>query len=358
MKSESAEFDIRDVARLAGVSLGSASRAINGAPHVSAKTQAKVERAVAALGYKPNHAARALRSRLSRTIGCLVPDIANPLYAVVLGALEQKFRANGYMLLLASSGNDPRREVEALARFSQRGMDGVVIAPGHERDPALNGALAQLTMPVVIFDRVLPSPHDCLLIDPGIGIADAMRRLFQLGHRRIALVLSTGDSHPVRSRLDGYAAAYAAAGIAVPRELIVQIESVAASAFAEMAALLAGPDRPTAVIAPGTRALHSTLRAIASAGLAVPRDISVISVGDTDFAQEHEPALSVLALDVPEAARRMAGMLLGRIEGVELPCSEERVPLVYLERASVGPAPAVGGRTLAGHVEESEPCAR
>lgn len=333
MALEKSKVDLRDVARLAGVSLGSASRAINGTG-ASAEVRLKVERAVAALGYRPNHAARALRSRLSRTIGCLLPDIGNPLYAEVFRALEDEFRQQGYLLLLANGGNDAQREVDTLAMFTQRGMDGVILAPGSEKDPMLSQALQALPMPAVVFDRELPGDYDSLVIDHAAGIRQAVDRLLALDHRRIALVLWKGDTRPVRRRIQGYRAAFAAANLAVP-DLVVQAQGVNASAFSEISELLARPSPPSAIIVQGTHMLNSALRAIAARGLRVPKDLSVIAIGDTVFAREYEPAMSVLMIDLVDTARRMASLLFARMTTSDAPFRREHVELQYLERASV-----------------------
>lgn len=335
MKADKGRVDLRDVARLAGVSLGSASRAMNGAG-ASAATREKVERAAATLGWRPNHAAQALRSRLSRTVGCLLPDIGNPLYAQVFRALEDEFLALGYLPLLANGANDLERELRTLSMFMQRGMDGVILAPGNERSPELVEALRTLPMPAVVFDRELPGAHDSVVIDHAAGVRVAVERLMALGHRAIALVLWQGETRPVRRRIQGYKAAYAAAGLPVP-ELIVQAQSVTASAFEEIAELLARPARPTALIVQGTHMLNSALRAVASRGLRMPQDVSIVAIGDTAFARDHEPAVSVLTIDMADAARRLARLLVDRIAEPGLPARRERVELRYEERASVVP---------------------
>lgn len=333
MTSTKAKVDLRDVARLAGVSLGSASRAINGAG-ASQAVQQKVEQAAALLGYRPNHAAQSLRSRLSRTLGCLLPDIANPLYAQVFRALEDELLGVGYLPLLANGANDEDREVRALSMFTHRGMDGVILAPGNERSARLADALKALPMPAVVFDRELPGQHDSVLIDHAAGVRGAVERLMQLGHRRIALAVWQGDTRPVRRRIQGYRAAFTGAGLGVP-DLVVQAENVTASAFAEISGLLARPHSPTALIVQGTHMLTSALRAVAARGLRMPEDISIIAIGDTPFAREHDPAVSVLTIDMQVAARHLVSLVLSRINEPSLPARRERVDLRYEHRGSV-----------------------
>jgi LacI family transcriptional regulator len=326
MNAAKQKIDLRDVARLAGVSLGSASRAMNGAG-ASAATQEKV-----------NHAARVLRSRLSRTVGCLLPDISNPLYAQVFRALEDEFLRHDYLLLLANGANDVDRETKALGTFTQRGMDGVILAPGNERNAALVEALRVLPMPAVVFDREVSGAHDAVLIDHAGGVRRVVEHLLGLRHRDIALVLWQGDTRPVRRRVQGFRTAFQAAGLPVP-DLLVQARSVTASVKAEVTELLARPDRPTALIVQGTHMLNSALRAIAARGLQVPRDISVVAIGDTPFAAEHDPAVSVLDIDQAETARCLVDLLLTRIADNNLPQRKARVGLRYVERDSVAAPP-------------------
>lgn len=339
MKKKEKGADIRDVAALAGVSVGSASRVINGAENVSPATREKVERAIAALGYQPNHAAQSLRSRSSKTIGCLFTDVTNPLYARLFRALEERLRAEGYMLLLANGLNDAQREVQTLALFGRRGMDGVIAAPGNERDPKVLAALAALPMPVVVLDRDIAVPGcDAVLFDHAAGMKEAMAHLFALGHRRIALALWRAASRPVRRRIEGYRAAYRAAGLAPPG-MLVQAASATSSVFADVDALLRRAEPPSAIITQGTYTLGSTLQAIAARGLRIPQDISVVTIGETDYARDHNPPISLLNVDSQRIAELTAGLLRSRMAQAGLPARTEKVSLSFTDRGSVAPAP-------------------
>lgn len=328
--------DIRDVAALAGVSVGSASRVINGVENVSPETRGKVERAIAILNYRPNHTAQALRSRSSKTIGCLFTDVTNPLYARLFRSLEERLRKDGYMLLLANGLNDPQREAETLAMFGRRGMDGVIAAPGNETDPLVLEALNALPMPVVVLDRDMATPTcDAVLFDHAAGMKVAMAELFARGHTHIALALWRASSRPVRRRIEGYRAAYKAAGLRAPN-MVVQAESATSSVFADVDALLKRAAPPTAIVAQGTYTLGSTLRAIEANGLRVPRDISVVTIGDTDFARDHSPAISLLNVDAQRIADLIASLLHSRMNEPGLPARSERVPLQFADRGSIG----------------------
>ena len=338
---------------MAGVSVGSASRVLNQAANVSPDVRNKVEQAMAALKYQPSHTARALRSKSSRTIGCMFSDVANPLYARAFHALEESFRADGYMLLLAQGMNDVQREMDSLRTFKARGMDAVICAPSHERHPDLVALMNSMSMPIVLYDRDMPDTHaDALLFDHVRGMKGACAQLFSLGHERIALALWSADSRPVRMRIEGYQAAYLEAGMEPP-DLIIRQQTPTSSVYDEMLRLLEGPDAPTALIAQGTHILVSALRAVAKTGRRIPDDFSVVSIGDSEFTQTHEPAITALHTDTGLVADHAKSLLLDRLSGTDLATAERRIvgiPYELIERDSWAPKVSASPSHLAGTV--------
>lgn len=332
---------------MAGVSVGSASRVLNRASNVSAQVREKVERAMVALQYQPSDTARALRSRTSRTIGCMFSDVTNPLYARAFRALEESFRADGYMLLLAHGLNDAERELESLRTFQARGMDGVICAPGHEHHPALVTLMNAMSMPIVLYDREIPGTRaDSLLFDHVHGIRNVCARLFSLGHRRIALALWSAGSRPVRKRIQGYKAAYRAAGMKPPLDLILRQPTPTSSVHDDLLCLLNGPEPPTALIAQGTHILVSALRAVARTGRRIPQDFSIVSIGESDFTQTHEPAITVLRTDAQLVATQAKKLLLERLPGgvgIAAPPRSVVIPYELVERGSMGTCLATSG---------------
>ncbi len=331
---------IRDVAELAGVSLGSASRVINKVDNVSAATREKVEAAIGALGYRPNHAAQSLRLRTTRTIGCLLTDVTNPLYAKLFRALEERMRHAGYMMLLANSLNLAEREIDILGTFKSRGMDGVLIAPGSERDPQVLAAVRELGIPCVILDRDMDTRSDCVLFDHVPGMKRVVAHLAGLGHQRLALVVSQSANRPIRRRIEGFRSGHKAQGLVLDETLIVQLPHATSPAYAAVHTLLQRADRPTAIVAMGTNILNDTLNAINACQLRIPQDISVVSIGDPDFAAHHVPPISSLCVDLEQVAEVGSELLLSRMRGEagEAPRTEH-VKNTFVERASCGPAP-------------------
>ncbi|MBX3626560.1 MAG: LacI family DNA-binding transcriptional regulator [Rhizobacter sp.] len=332
-------LSIRDVAELAGVSLGSASRVINKVANVSEATREKVERAIAQLGYRPNHAAQSLRLRSSRTVGCLLTDVANPLYAKLYRGLEERLRPHGYMMLLANSLNQAEREIEILSTFVSRGMDGLLIAPGNERDREVLAAVRSLPVPTVILDRDMDSPTDSVLFEHVPGVKNLVQYLAGLGHKRIAMVLSQSPNRPIRRRTEGYRMGHKLAKLEVNEEFIVHLPSATSSAFEAVSTLLRRTDRPTALLVMGTTILNDTLNAIGAQRLRIPDDVSVVSFGDPDFAAGHAPAISSLRIDLEKAADEATALLLARMRGDDGPPKSVTLVSDFIPRGSCGPAP-------------------
>ncbi len=330
---------IRDVAELAGVSVGSASRVINEAHNVTVETRDKVQQAIAALGYRPNHAAQSLRLRSSRTVGCLLSDVTNPLYAKLFRALEERLREAGYMMLLANSLNQVEREIEILSTFQRRGMDGVLIAPTNQSDPQVLAAVAALEMPAVLLDRDLDAPIDRVLFDHIPGMQRLVSHLAGLGHRRIALVVSESPARPMRRRIEGFRLQHEAIGLPLDERHVVCLPTGTSPAFDLVNALLAGPDRPTALISLGTTVLSDTLGAISMRGLRIPQDVSVVSLGDPVFAWHHVPPISTLRVDLQQAGDTGSQLLLARMAGDDAAPRCVTLPCQFVERQSCGPAP-------------------
>ena len=316
-----AAITIRDVALAAGVSLSSVSRALNGGKHVSARIARDVAAAADRLGYQPDFTARSLRTRTSGMVGCLVPDIANPLNATIVRAAEARLRDAGYLLVVASTGNDAARERAAALEFRGRRLDGLLLAPGNGDNAQTWKDLGAAGTAIVIVDRD-PLEEDghagwpAVLVDHRAGAKAATRYLIGLGHRRIALLTADAQMRPSRERIAGFHEVFAEAGLdPAGAELCIQSSPMDFAHGDALALLRRGGGRPTAVVALGTRILAGVLRAARDTGLSVPGDLSVLSVGDTDLAAVHTPAITALRWSLEDVGRAAAELLLQRLRG-------------------------------------------
>jgi LacI family transcriptional regulator len=312
---ERAKLTIRDVARKAGVSIGTVSRVLNRKETVRADIRQRVDQAIDTLGYSPNTIAQSMRSRTTQTIGCIIREISIPPLAAFVRAAHDVLHEAGYALLLTNSEGNIERERELLKRLSRRQADGMMLGLYTPSDPKFDDFLLTLNVPIVVVDRDTPGWADAVMADHHYSTQIMTDHLLTLGHRRIAILTGRDDMFPARERLRGYRAAHEAHGAAVDPSLMRTGSVLAKSGFSAMSELLGARDRPTAVIAGGIDMLSGVLKAIRAKGLAIPRDISVVGTGDSSLAELYDPPISVDRWDQGEVGRVAAGLLLDRISG-------------------------------------------
>ena len=330
---------IREVAKAAGVAVGTASRALNRAGRVSPEAIAAVTEAARALGYQPDAVAQSMRTRSTGVIGLLVSDLANPLYARIITAIEARLLTAGYALLLASTHNDGRREQTLVDLFRRRRVDGMILGPCETESPAFLDQLAA-EFPVVALDRDFAGHNAGVHVDHYHGALQATRYLLNLGHTRIALLTPGQVLRPGRERIAGFTDAFAERGLKPDPRLIRAERSAMEFAFSESLALLGGRDAPTAFVCLGTRILAGVLQALRHTGRTAPEDVSVLSIGDTDLSQLFSPAITSLSWDLGAVGTAAAELLLRRLAQAG-DMEQERILLTtqLVLRESCGPAP-------------------
>lgn len=306
---------IRDVAKLAGVSQSSVSRALNPDRYASEELRARVAKAVAQLGYEPNSVAQNLRTQSSLTIGCMVSDVANPMYAEMIGAAEARLQEAGYLTVVANS-HLGQQEVELLGMFRRRRLDGLLLTLDNIDREGLHEAVRDAGMPMVLLDRDFDLPCDSVQVDHRNGARNVMAYLLGMGHRRILLETPSHRVRPGRERIAGAEAAVREAGLP---ESVLQVgdhlQPTRDQVFAHVLQALAQPARPTAIIVLGNEMLAGALAAIESSRLRIPEDISLVSIGDTPLAQFAAPGITALRWDLKQFGRAAAGLLLDAIDG-------------------------------------------
>ena len=304
---------IRDVALAAGVSVGTASRAFNRAGRVSEAAIQAVHEAAQRLGYAPDAIAQSMRTRTSGVVGLLVSDLANPLYARIVNAVEARLQRDGYALLLANTHNDSRHERAMIDFFRRRRVDGLILGPCESERPEMLDALLAQDLPVVALDRDFGPAGSGVHVDHFHGALQATRYLLNLGHTRIALMTPGQTLRPGRERIAGFTDAFAERGLKPAPKLIRAERSAMAFAFSEALALLSSAEPPTAFVCLGTRILAGVLQGLRHSGRSVPDDVSVISVGDTDLSQLFSPAITSLTWDFEAVGTAAAELMLKRL---------------------------------------------
>jgi LacI family transcriptional regulator len=358
-----AGVDIRAVARSSGFSMATVSRALNGRPEVSAATRALVAETAERLGYLPNQQARTLVRRRSDTVG-LIWDSSyiatkgrQPFLQDLLIGLKLALAETGYhLMLLSPEGTD--RTTDAFVRVAmQHSLDGVALMAADAHMPAVNALIAS-GRPCVGLDLPIHG-HRATYVssDNRAGAAQAVRHLYELGHRRIAMITGPVQMLPSAARLDGYRATMTDLGLTVPSEYVVHGDFFLPSGHEAMRQLLALPERPTAVFVAGDEMAVGAMHAISDAGLDVPGDISIVGYDDVEVAALVRPALTTVTQDYLAMGRAAVDLLTQMIAagnsspdvaGLPPLATPRLLPGQLIVRASSGLAAAAKGTRPAG----------
>ncbi len=299
---------IRDVARVAGVSTATVSRALGRGP-VSDAVREQVEAAVRATGYRPNLSARRLRSKAAQTIGLIVADIRNPFFTAVSRAVEDAAYAAGMRVILCNTDEDPAREAMYLRLMEEERVTGVIFAPTKVTADGLRAD--SLSFPTVFIDRSgLPGAHDSVVLDNAAAAASLVDHLVAQGFKRIGGLFGSTSS-TARERQAGYAAAMARYDLA---PLARSVAPNAAAAETEATRWLSQPDRPEALILSNGLMLMGAVRATRTLGLAVPKDLALAGFDNEPWTDLVEPGLTVIEQPVAEIGTQAMRLLFERIE--------------------------------------------
>ena len=302
----------RDVARLAGVSQPTVSRALRGDPRVAAETRARVESAVAALGYVPSEAGRNLVTRTAKRIGIVVSDLTNPFYPHLIGPLHDALEDHGYRMMVFTEPSDSQVSVGQLVDGS---VDGVVLLTS-DVGSALPAELSRRRVPFVFLNRESgPGVGDAAVVDNDLGGRLAAKHFTGLGHRRIAGIFGPQTTSTGRDREMGFRLALADAGIGLSPELTHRGSFEFDTGHRAMRELLALPSPPTAVFCGNDVVAIGALNAASAAGVRVPDVLSLIGFDDIPMASWEVFQLTTIGHDLALMARSAAELLVERIKG-------------------------------------------
>ncbi len=334
---------IHDVAKRAGVSTATVSRALSRPDVVSPDTRRKVLQAVKHLGYAPNFAAKHLRTLRSGKLLVTVPDISNPFFSLILQGIEDAAQRKGYAVLLGDTQHDPKREERYALMLMRKEADGLIFLGHRLPKPAaaLVRSMAPKYAPVVngceFSPRLrVPSVH----IDNATAAAEAMDHLYRLGHRRIGIVTGPLVSPLSRDRLAGATLRAKAEG--AERDVIVMhgdfsIESGAAAAER----LLGRREPPTAVFCFNDEMAMGVIETARRRGVRVPRDLSVVGFDDIRFARHMDPPLTTIAQPMREIGERAVQLLVDILAGRPIAPVSVTLPHTLIIRSSTARARAL-----------------
>ncbi len=299
---------ILDVAREAGVSVASVSRVLQGQSGVSEETKKRVQAAIDALGYRPDLAARRLRSRRTDTLGLIVSDIRNPFFTEISRAVEDVAYANGLRVMLCNADEDPAKEAFYLELMRDEKVSGVILSSTLQLLGRFNPA--DYPFPIVLVDRCeRDTDADAVLLDNMDAAQRLTRHLIEQGCRRIVFLYGAVSSSG-RQRHDGYVAAMKAAQLAPEAE---PLQPNVERARVATAALLLSGKPPDAIVASNGLILLGLIESVRAAGLEIPRDVRVAGFDDLPWTRLMTPPVTVIAQPTYEIGRSAIELLLQRI---------------------------------------------
>lgn len=325
----------KDVAQLAGVSTATVSRTLNAPDSVDPETQQRVREAMQKLRYVPHGVARSLRSQRSRMVGAIVPSFDYALYARTTSALQQRLGASGYSVVLAEHHYDLTQEWQVARQLIEHGVDAFMFV-GVDHDPRLFALLEEHQRPFVLTWGVDASRrHPYIGFDNRAAGQEVARHLLGLGHRRFAILSALLDGNDRgRERVAGFRTALAQAG--VPEPAIEYARITLASAQEGMERLLARPELPTAVLGTNDVLAVGAMMACRQAGVAIPNEISITGIDNTDLGATQTPGLTSVRTPIVEIGQAAAEQLVARLEGRAEPPALT-LPFALVPRGSSGP---------------------
>lgn len=324
----------RDVARLAGVSQPTVSRALRDDPRVSEETKKRVRDAAVLLGYVPSEAGRALSSGRTRRIGLLVTDLENQFYAHIIAPLHRELEACGYQLVLHTETAD-----ESVAeRLIANGLDGVILATTTV-ESVVPLRLRDRGLPFVYFNRTAALVDaDATIVAPAAGFEVAVDRALALGHRRIGAVLGPQNTSTGRSRELALRSALTARGISLDPEAVRHGPFDTEAGDAATAELLGLAEAPSLIFCGNDVMAYGALNAARRAGASVPDDVSIVGFDDLPPASWPLIELSTIAYDYVQMAREAARLMVQRIEDQPTEFAHVEFATTFIERRTLGSA--------------------
>ena len=289
---------MKDVARMAGVSISTVSRVISGTIPVDPETRRRVEKAIESTGYKPNLIARGLRVKSSNLIGMLVPEIRTTSFSTLIEFVEENVEALGYNLILGGTGNDPDREERFFENLTRRHIDGIIVSLVSDRSHLMR-LIERTDVPVVIVDR--PFERDSfptVVMDNRMAGRIAGKHLLSLGHRDFACITGSREIAITRERLEGFREALDEEGINFEESAVVEGDFQYESGYRGLEVLLERKVKFTALWAQNDIMAIGALNRLRERGISVPGDVSLMGLDNVNDAwmarlgpDDHRPAI-------------------------------------------------------------------
>ena len=327
---------LQDVAKKAGVSAITVSRALNNTGHVSPRTRERIEHVVAELNYVPNALASSLRSQRTQLLALLLTDITNPFWTTVARGVEDAAIAAGYAVILCNTDENPDKEARYLDLLLRRRVDGLIVAPTTE-SAALLQNLKRRQVPFVLMDRQVSGlTADSVRGDSYGGAYQLTRHLLDTGYHEVAMIGGPATVSTADDRVRGYQAALREAGIAPDADLIRRGPYRQAWGCAAMQDLLARGRKPTAVFAGNNVIALGVMEALHADNLRVPDDVAVVSFDDFPPSVGALPFLTAVVQPAADLGRQALRLLLDRLADPDRAAQDVVLPTELIVRQSCG----------------------
>ncbi|MGQ9366400.1 LacI family DNA-binding transcriptional regulator [Azospirillum sp. ST 5-10] len=329
---------IRDVAARARVSIATVSRVLNGSGLAAPETAERVRSAIAELDFRPNTIGRSLKAARTRTVGVLIPTLANPVFAGSVVGIQEAAAEAGYHVLIASTDYSPEREAQAIDGLLSNQVDGLVLTVADADRSAALDTLDAAAMPyVLVYNEPERDGRPFVSVDNVAAARAVVERMIALGHRRIGMVAGRfRQSDRSRRRHAGYAAALRAAGLAAGP--LIEVDFADTRLAQHLAPHMTGAGRPTALFSSNDLLALATIRAVRDLGLSVPDAVSVAGFDGIEVGALVSPSLATLAQPAAAMGRTAFATLLARLAG-EAHATRTTLPFTLRAGESLGPAP-------------------
>jgi len=307
---------IKVIADRANVSITTVSRVLSGKGteyRISRKTQDVVFKVANELHYEPNHLARALRLKTTKTIGMIIPDISNPFFSIIASCVERESRKAGYSVIVCDSQEDTSIEKESIKILELRKVDGLIICPVGKESKYIT-ELANHGVPIVTVDRYFPQLNLSYVVSDNYnGSIQAINHFIENGHRKIAFIQGLLNSSANNDRLKGYRDALKLHNIELNEAFIVGDSFGEQNGYIGAKFLLNGSDRPTAIFAASNLISLGAMRAISEEHLKIPDDISMIAFDDQPYSDYLSTPMSTINQKKEELGKLSISLLLNEM---------------------------------------------
>ena len=330
---------IKDIARETGLSLATISKYLNGGS-LREKNRVAIEDAIKKLDYHVNEYARGLKSKKSRTVGMVLPELANLFNMKIVSTIEQMLQKHGYSVSTCDSQNSLEQEARSVEFLLNKQVDGIINIPMGNNSKHLRPAVEH-NVPILLLDRPLEDLNgiaSCVLIDNQSASRGAVRRLLEAGHRRIGVVVGPEGVYTADMRLRGYREALEEYGIAYDETLVARASLTVEGGYRQVKRLLKDPNNMTAVFVTNYEMTLGALIALNKGGIKIPEEISVVGFDNImDLSQVFRPSLTIVIQPMEQIGLQAARLMLERLSG-----DNSAAPMTITLSASLREGASVG----------------